>query len=84
MQTEGTKLIFIMNISVLDYSNFTSRMPQIAQIFVLTFQNFLRGMPPDPLEISPFYHWQFQPLSYRIMLKVVQLWSGTFQNSGRP
>ena len=38
MQIEGTKLIFIMNISVLDFFKFFSRMPQIAQILVLTFK----------------------------------------------
>ena len=38
MQTEGRKLIFIMNFSVLDFFKFASRMPQIAQILVLTFK----------------------------------------------
>ena len=32
MQIEGTKLIFIMNFNVLDFSKFTFRIPQIAQI----------------------------------------------------
>ena len=32
MQTEGTKLIFIMNFNVLDFFKFASRMPQILQI----------------------------------------------------
>ena len=32
MQIEGTKLIFIMNFSVLHFFKFASRMPQIAQI----------------------------------------------------
>ena len=41
MQIEGTKLIFIMNFSVLDFLKFASRMPQIAQIkFVSTFKIF--------------------------------------------
>ena len=31
MQIEGTKLIFIMNFSVLDFFKFASRIPQIAQ-----------------------------------------------------
>ena len=48
MQIEGTKLIFIMNISVLDFFKFVSRMPQIAQILVLTFEIFRRSMPPEP------------------------------------
>ena len=52
MQIEGTKLIFITNISVLDFFKFASRMPQIAQILVLTFKIFRGGagggMPPDP------------------------------------
>ena len=34
MQIEGTKLIFVMNFSVLDFFKFVSRMPQIAQILV--------------------------------------------------
>ena len=36
MQIEGTELIF-MNISVLDFFKFASRMPQIAQILVSTY-----------------------------------------------
>ena len=40
MQIEGTKLIFIMNFSVLHFFKFASRMPQIAQILVLTSKNF--------------------------------------------
>ena len=48
MQIEGTKLIFIMNISVLDFFKFASRMPQIVQILVSTFKIFQggSGMPP--------------------------------------
>ena len=41
MQIEGTKLTLIMNFSVLE----ASRMPQIAQILVLTFKIF-RGTSP--------------------------------------
>ena len=48
MQVEGTKLIFIMNISVLDFFKFASRMPQIAQIFSLDFQNFRGGNALEP------------------------------------
>ena len=48
MQIEGTKLIFIMNISVLDFFKFASRMPQIAQILVSTFKIFLGGHAPGP------------------------------------
>ena len=46
MQTEGTKLIFIMNFSVLDFFRFASRMPQITQmILVSTFKIFqMRGV----------------------------------------
>ena len=41
MQVEGTKLIFIMNLSVPDFLKFASRMPQIAQIkLVLTCKIF--------------------------------------------
>ena len=38
MQTEGTKLIFVMNCSVLHFFKFDSRMPQTAQILVSTFK----------------------------------------------
>ena len=48
MQIKGTKLIFNMNISVLDFFKFASRMPQIAQILVSTFKIFQASMPPDP------------------------------------
>ena len=41
MQIEGTKLTFMTNFSVLDYSNLPSdRMPQIGQTLVLTFKIF--------------------------------------------
>ena len=43
MQIEGTKLIFIMNYSVLHFFKFASRMPQIAQILVSTFKIFWEG-----------------------------------------
>ena len=43
MQIEGTKLIFIIKISVLDFFKFASRMPQIAQILVSTFKIFRGG-----------------------------------------
>ena len=48
MQIESTKLIFVMNFSVLDFFKFASRMPQIAQILVSTFKIFQGDMPPDP------------------------------------
>ena len=48
MQMEGTKLIFIINISVLDFFKFASRMPQIAQNFSLDFQNFPGVHAPGP------------------------------------
>ena len=54
MQIEGTKRIIIINYSVLDFFKFASRMPQNAQILVLTFKIFGEGMPSDPLEISSF------------------------------
>ena len=60
MQIERTKLIFIMNIGVLDFFKFASRMPQIAQILVSTFKIFR-----TPLEISFFFHEQFQALRDR-------------------
>ena len=58
MQIEGTKLKIIMNFGGLNFFKFASRMPQIAQILVLTFTIF-RGKgvhaPGPPLEISsPF------------------------------
>ena len=37
MQIEGTKVIFILNFSMLDFFKFASRMPRIAQILVVTF-----------------------------------------------
>ena len=55
MQAEGTKLIFIMNRSALDFFKFASRMPQIEQILVSTIKFFKGSMPPDPLEISSFF-----------------------------
>ena len=53
MQIEGTKLVFIMNFSVLDFFKFASRVAQIAQILVSTF------MPPDP----PWYFLFFFSLA---------------------
>ena len=49
MQIEGIILIFIMNLSVLDFFRFAPRMPQIAQILVST------------KKVS-FFHEQFQAL----------------------
>ena len=49
MQIDDTKLIFVMNLSVLDFFKFASKMPQIAQIFVLTFKIFHWGHAPHPL-----------------------------------
>ena len=44
MQIEGTNLIFIMNFSVLDFFKFASRMPEIAEIkLVSTFKIFWGG-----------------------------------------
>ena len=40
MQIEGTKLIFVMNFSVLHFFKFPSRMHQIAQILVSIFKIF--------------------------------------------
>ena len=57
MQIKGTKLIFVVNFSVLQFFKFASRMPQSAQILVSTFKIFggrgggggVQGsMPPDP------------------------------------
>ena len=45
MQIEGTKLIFVMNFSVLYFFKFASRMPQIAEIFVSMFKIFQGSMP---------------------------------------
>ena len=38
MQIEGTKLIFVTNFSVQHFFKFVSRMPQSAQILVVTFK----------------------------------------------
>ena len=59
MQFEGTKLIFVMNFSVLDFFKFASRMLQIAQILDSTFKIFWGGVgggggPRTPLEVSSF------------------------------
>ena len=66
MQIEGTKLIFIMNISVLYFIKFASRMPQIAQILVSPFKIFRGSMPPDPPRNFLFFFFffleQFQAL----------------------
>ena len=52
-----------MNISVLDFIKFASRMPQIAQILVLIFNIFRGSMPPDPPRNFLFlFHDQFQAL----------------------
>ena len=40
MQIEGRKLIFVMNLGVLDFFKFASRMSQILQILVSTFNIF--------------------------------------------
>ena len=68
MQTRGTKLIFVMNFSVLDFFKFASRMPQIAD-FSLDFQIFWwGGHAPGPLTPYKlplfFFHLQFQALNY--------------------
>ena len=63
MQIEGTKLIFIMNISVVDFFKFASRVRQIAQILVSTFKIFRGCMPPDPPRNFLFFFLeQFQAL----------------------
>ena len=67
MQIEGTKLIFIMNISVLDFFKFSSRMPQIAQILVSTFKIFRGSMLPDPpRNFLFFFHEKFQALYFSL------------------
>ena len=53
MQIEGTKLTFIMNIGVLDFLKFPSRMPQIAQILVSTFKIFPGGEGWGGLALGP-------------------------------
>ena len=54
-QTEGRKLIFIMNFSVLDFFKFASRMPQIVLILVLTFKNFPGVHAPGPPRYFLFF-----------------------------
>ena len=81
MQIEGTKLVFIMFFSVLDFFKFASQLPQITQILALTFNIFWKPPPPSPRN-SPtnflfFFslanlHWLFnKPCSFRFksMLK---------------
>ena len=54
MQIEGTKLTFTVNFSVLDYTNFASRMTQTAQILVLTFKIFQGACSQTPRNFSSF------------------------------
>ena len=56
MQIEGTKLIYIMNFSMLDFCKFASRTPQIAQILVLTFKLFPREHAPGPTHKFPLFY----------------------------
>ena len=65
MQTEGTKLIFIVNLGVVDFFNFAPRMPQIAQILVSTFNIFRGSMPPDPnINVLLFFFFSNSMLCY--------------------
>ena len=78
MQIEGTKLIFIMNISVLYFIKFASRMPQIAQILVSNFKIFQGSMPPDPPRNFLFFFfsnsrlWLFQEIKVSIYCHLLQ------------
>ena len=72
MQIEGTKLIFSMSITVLDFFKFASRMPQIAQILVSTFKIFRGSMPPDPpRNFLFFFHEQFQALILIVKISLI-------------
>ena len=64
MQIEGTKLIFIMSFGALDFLKFAPRVPQIAQIFVSTFNFFWGNALPD-LEISSFFFYSNSRLSLK-------------------
>ena len=71
MQIEGTKLTFIINISVLNFFNFASRMPQIAKILVSTFKIFQGGgggghAPDPPRNFLFFFLEQFQALKHGV------------------
>ena len=59
MQTAGTRLIFVMNCSVLHFFKFACRMPQIAQSLVSTLKICWGGgggvMLPGPLDIPPLF-----------------------------
>ena len=63
MQIEGTKVIFIMNFSVLDFFKFASRMLHIAQILVLTFKIF-RGRR------GAAYSWTLVEISFFFPLAI--------------
>ena len=68
-----------MNISVLDFFKFASRMPQIAQILVSTFKIFWGSMPPNPpRNFLFFFHEQFQALFSLVrqleLVKLMQSW----------
>ena len=53
MQIEGSKLIFVMNFSVLDFFKFGSRNASDCTDFSLDFQNFSNGA----CHLNP--HWYF-------------------------
>ena len=63
IQTECTKLIFVMNFSVLCFFKFASRMPQIAQILVSTFKVVWwgggGGHAPRPITILEIFSFFF-------------------------
>ena len=69
MQMEGTKLIFIMNFSVLDFFKFTSRMPQIAQVKLVSTFKIFRHAPDPPRNFLFFLHYQFQVLKGELSSK---------------
>ena len=83
MQTEGTKLILVMNFSVLDFFKFASRMSQIAQILALDFQNFPGGWgegaypcpppPPCPLAISSIFFISISRLWVMILVSIAEV-----------
>ena len=69
-----------MNITVLDFFKFASRMPQIAQILVSTFKIFRGSMLPGPPKnfLFFFFHEQFQALFSLVrqleLVKSMQSW----------
>ena len=74
MQIEGKKLIFVMNFSVLDFFKFASKMPQIAQILVSTFNIFQGSMLPNLPRYFLFFFFNNTRLCFAYVHKHLCVW----------